>query len=348
MKRIIFLDYTSDINHNIVQEKAIGASEFIFYITLFKLAQLIKNREFICYNKTITNKTIDNILYKNINIFENDYTRENDIIIIQRLFPKLLTLKNILSNNIYLWQHDYDFNAIFKGTQNNNILESINFICNNKKIKFLFNSNFSKRYIISNLENYNIELDESRINILPNYLFEDYFHKQKNITKNKYQLVYASGWNKGINSIIDIFEYIISNDNNFKLFLMSPGYEYDKYKEYINFLKDKFKDNITILGPVNKLEYSKIIQESACVLAPPFPETFGCVFSESYYLGTPVIADVTSGAVSEIIGFNNIVDYRDLSKTYNKLLEIINKNNAITLNDKYIFNMNIWKIILKV
>jgi hypothetical protein len=348
MKRIIFIDYTSEYNHIQVKQNAIGASEFIFYTTLFKLSQLIKNRKFICYNKTINDITIDNILYKNIDFFEKDYTRENDIIIIQRLFPKITFLKNLLSNNIYLWQHDYDFNAIMRGTQNNDILECINYIGNNEKIKFIFNSNFSKRYIINDLKKYNIELNDIRSIILPNYIFEEYFYKQKDINKNKYQLVYASGWNKGIQTIINIFEFIISNDNNFKLILMSPGYEYNKYKEYIDFLKDNFKDNIIILGPVNKLEYSKIIQESSCVLAPPFPETFGCVFSESYYLGTSVIADVTSGAVSEIIGYNNITDYRDLSKTYNKLLEIINRNNIISLDDKYIFNMNIWKTILKI
>ena len=72
---------------------------------------------------------------------------------------------------------------------------------------------------------------------------------------------------------------------------------------------NKYSDNIIIHGPVNKEQYTKIIKESLVVLTTTFQETYGCVFAESYYLGTPVIADYRSGGVKEIIDNNYIVNF---------------------------------------
>jgi glycosyltransferase involved in cell wall biosynthesis len=345
MKNIIFIDFSCDLTHKSVINRPIGASEFMFYITLFNLSKIITNRRFICFNK-IENSTIDNIKYTNISEIETFPFRENDIVIIQRLLPNLDLLNKIISKNIYLTQHDYDFNCIFfqyqVGDNKNKILQYINEKTN---IKFIFNSEFSKKYIIDNLNRCNMKISENRMTIIPNYIFKEYFEKSDNVLKKEFQLVYASGWNKGIVHIIRIFDYIINQNNNFKLILMSPGYEYKNFEGFKNEIEEKYKNNITILGPINKKDYCKIIQESSCVFAPPFPETFGCVFSESYYLETPVIADIRSGAVVEIIGNENITDYSDLNKTYLKLLEIINRNKhtKTSLNEKYLFNENVWK-----
>ena len=125
MKRLIFIDFTCDLTHKSIVDRPIGASEFIFYATLGKLSKLITNRKFICFNKTNTNK-IDGIEYKNLSIIEEYDLRENDIIIIQRLLPNLDILLKLTSKNIYLTQHDYDFNAIFfqfqQGENSNKIL----------------------------------------------------------------------------------------------------------------------------------------------------------------------------------------------------------------------------------
>ena len=126
---------------------------------------------------------------------------------------------------------------------------------------------------------------------------------------------------------------------------MSPGYEYEKFKDYKTYLKEKYSKNIIILGPVNKKQYCKIIENSGCVIAPSFPETFGCVFAEAYFLGTPVICDIKSGAVKEIIGSENVVNYNDLHETYSKIISKINSNEKIELNAKFKFdyNFNKWK-----
>jgi glycosyltransferase involved in cell wall biosynthesis len=131
---------------------------------------------------------------------------------------------------------------------------------------------------------------------------------------------------------------------------MSPGYEYDNYKNSIDQLKNMFKNRILILGPKNKYEYSKIIKQSLCVLSPPFPETFGCVFSESYYLGTAVIADIQSGAVSEIIDNNNIINYNTPNIVLEKLKQLRenSENISVKIDPKFLIDdiLNKWISIL--
>jgi hypothetical protein len=72
------------------------------------------------------------------------------------------------------------------------------------------------------------------------------------------------------------------------------------------------------------------------------------VFEEAYFLGTPVICDIKSGAVKEIIGAENVVNYANLNETYNKIISRINANEKIELNEKFMFeyNFNLWKNIL--
>jgi glycosyltransferase involved in cell wall biosynthesis len=342
------MDFTCDLTHTSIIEKPIGASEFIFYTTIGKLSTSITNRQFICFNKT-TAIQIDNVAYKNISEIENYLFKKNDIVIIQRLFPNLDILSKITCKHIYLTQHDYDFYAILNAFQSDeNKPKILEYVYKNKNIKFILNSEFSKKYIKDNFQQLRLPIEENRIHIIPNFIFEDFFQKTNHITKKKYQLVYASGWNKGIQHIIRLFDYILTQNNQFTLVLMSPGYEYQKYENLKMWIEETYKNNVIILGPTPKKDYCKVIQESSCVFAPPFPETFGCVFSESYYLGTAVIADQRSGAVVEIIGKENISDYNDLDKTYKKLLEILERNENIQLHNKYIFNIHTWKKILQI
>lgn len=348
MNKIIFIDFTCDLTHKSVIQRPIGASEFNFYTTINKLSSFYIDKEFFCFNKG-TSINIDNVNYKNISEIDSFSFNEDDIIIIQRLFPDLNVLLKLKSKNIYLTQQDYDFNAILTQFQvGDNKKMILSYIYQNKNIKFILNSEFSKSYMKENFNRYNINFEEDRIHIIPNFIFEDFFKKSDNINKNPYQLVYASGWNKGIQHILRIFDYIMKKNNKFKLILMSPGYEYNNYLNLVEHIKENYANNITILGPTNKDEYCKIIQESYCVFAPPFQETFGCVFSEAYYLGTAVIADIRSGAVVEIIGNENITNYEDLDKTYEKLLEILNKSEKIELNNPYIFDITSWKKTIKI
>jgi glycosyltransferase involved in cell wall biosynthesis len=351
MKRIIMIDFTTNITYEDIGYKPIGGSEFQFYNLAFNISTF---ENIICYNKIEKEHNCGNILYKNLTELYNDKFTSNDIIIIQRLFPEMNIIQLFENCIIYIWIHDYDFNAVFfqfqKIENNDDKVRILNLININNNINFVFNSEFTKKFFNIHFSLNKMIVDETRQNIIYNILYEKYICKKgtkdnKNTNKN---LVYASGWNKGVQKIIEIFEYILTQDSSFKLILMSPGYEYNKYKMYELYLKNKYPNNIIIYGPVNKTLYCELIQNSGCVLAPSFPETFGCVFSEAYYLGTPVICDVKSGAVKEIIGKDNVVNYKNFNEVYNKIITKIESNEKIELDEKFMLNYNltIWKKLL--
>ncbi len=347
MGRIVFIDFTCNLTYNDIADKPIGGSEYQFYNLIFNIAKYTK---IICYNKISNNCESNNIEYKNYDNLSNNSINSNDIIVIQRLFPDIEMLNIFKKNKIYIWLHDYDFKSVFFQFQKNKNHEDncalLEYIANNN-IHFIFNSEFTKKYFNVNFSLNKMNINDDRQNIIYNILYTNIFCKNNYAIEEK-TLVYASAWNKGIKQIVEIFEYILLKDSSFKLILMSPGYEYENYKHYVVYLKNKFKNNIIIYGPLKKNMYFEILQKSSCVLAPSFPETFGCVFSESYFAGTPVICDIKSGAVKEIIGLKNVVNYNNKNDVYKKIIERITSNEKIELDKKFLLdcNLTMWKNLL--
>ena len=270
----------------------------------------------------------------------------------------------IKNNKIYLWIHDlieknvflFNYDNIERNTYNDDELFKNNILNNfykNKNINYIFVSKFINDKFINYFKKYNFDIENNRLHIIYNILYDDEFInvKNQNIITNKNYITYASAWQKGIERIIKLFDYINNIDKDLKLVLLSPGYDWKKFKKYSEELKIKYSDNIIIHGPVNKQEYSKIIKESLVILSTTFQETFGCVFAESYYLGTPVIADYKSGAVKEIIDNNYIVNYDNLKEVYDKILFIKNNrdNLNVLLDKKFMldYNLNLWIKLLE-
>ena len=131
---------------------------------------------------------------------------------------------------------------------------------------------------------------------------------------------------------------------------MEHGYESNRECE--NEMKQKFGNNVEILGPQNKEKYAEIIKSALCVLISSFPETFGCVFTESYYLGTPVFADYRSGAVAEHLDKQFVLDYDNPEEVFNKLEWLRNERRFldIKLDSKFLLDYNIekWKKLLEI
>jgi hypothetical protein len=374
-ENIIFIDVTSNYTYNDIINIAIGASEHQFYNLIYNLSKI---HCITCFNSILYDIQIDNIYYSNIENIYKSHDKFNDCpIIIQRVFPFNDKFKNIIhnsqnikqNNKIYLWIHDLASPMIFLNNDNNLIHyyisnndknkyknEVLNYYFENKNINFVFNSEFCKDEFNNYMQKYDIYIEEYRISVIYNILYEDEFRAIKNTTypKNINNIVYASAWQKGIEKIIEIFNYIIKIDNSITLTLLSPGYDLDKYIDYQTHLINIYPNNIIILGKLNKSDYARVIKSSLCVLSSTFKETFGCVFSESYYLGTPVIADFRSGAVKEIIDKNYIVNYDNPYEIYIKIKElqennIDNMKNNIIVNEKFLLhnNLNKWLKICK-
>jgi glycosyltransferase involved in cell wall biosynthesis len=355
MNKLIIIDPTSNHDHNSIKNRAIGASEYQLYNLIKNLSEYYN---ITCYNYK-SNCIIDNITYKSWKVdLINDTIEIDTIIIIQRMLPNqnYEIYNKIKNNKIFLWIHDLTEKSVMlfdyknKDFYNNEELYKNDILTNfyeNKNINYIFVSNFALTHFTNYFKKYNINIEEGRLNIIYNILYEDEYINVKNqiIEVNKNYITYASAWQKGITHIISIFDYIRTIDNTIKLNLLSPGYDWDNFKNYAKELKDQYGDDIIIHGPVNKDQYCKIIKESLCVLTTTFAETFGCVFAESYYLGTPVIADYRSGAVKEIIDNDYIVNFDNKQETVDKILYIKNNIYNVKLNDNFMLEYNIHKWI---
>jgi glycosyltransferase involved in cell wall biosynthesis len=357
-KTLIFLDPTSTETHKKILNCAIGASEYQLYSLIKKLSYNFNIR---CYNGIQEKVILDNITYDSLHInFINEEINSSDIVIVQRFLPDIFKeiYRKIKNNKIIIWNHDLVDNGNFiwcHDDNNKNLCKNKNYFKNNilkeyfenKNISYVFVSETVKNDFIIFMNSYCYNFENHRLNVIYNILYDEELIEIKNtqIDVNDNYITYASAWQKGIEHVIKVFDEVIKKDNNIKLNLLSPGYDWNNWKNYIDEIKFKYGDKIIIHGPCNKNKYAKIIKESLCVLATTFKETFGCVFAESYYLGTPVVADYRSGAVKEIIDNNYVVNFDDKQKTVEKILYIKQnrKNIKIELSNNFLLEFNLIK-----
>jgi glycosyltransferase involved in cell wall biosynthesis len=347
--RIIFVDNVDipNLNHKDIKNRAIGASEYQFYNLIGEFSKL--KLDIICYNKITDNKEIDGVTYKNIQTMKNDIFRISDKIIVQRVC-QLIPLSVFETNEIFVWFHDKPDDFIIElSTSTVSCNESLFNLYKCKNIKFIFNSESTKDTYLRFFSERGIQFEPSRFEVIYNILYEDDFieFKNKDFEIDKNVIVFGSAWMKGIDVIIQVFNYIFHRNDKIKLFVLTPGYDYHLWQEYKIYIENAFQDRIKIFGPLDKKSYCEIIRTSLCVLSPVAFETFGCIFAESYYLGTPVIADIRTGAVKEIIDNDYIVDYSIPENVLQKILFLQNniENIKVKLDEKFLLeeNMLLWK-----
>lgn len=357
MRSLIFLSVANDFHHLLVKSKPIGGSEFQFYTLIDKLKE---KYNITCYNQTKSSCIIEGVHYKNYKEdLPNDILDKDTCIIVARCMPDFqsLSYNKIKNNRIYLWWQDHVCTDSFisrcpylgdypepQKTIYLNMNSKVPFrrdilseFVRNKNIHNVFNSEFTQKENLSFLREFDIVLDHSNQHIIYNAVFPDSLIKPDPILLNVNQLVYASAWTKGIRYIVSLFKYICENDPDFKLVLMSPGYEWENMKSSIPILQQMFGERITILGPTDKKEYAEIISSSLCTFTGRFYETFGCVFAESYYLGTPVIADIYTGAVKEFIDPAHIVNFDKPEEVFRLLNELRMKRLDMNISLKPVF-----------
>jgi len=367
--RIICIDnsagFKNVLTHKDSEKIALGASEHQLFYLLKNIGQY---KEVHVFKPTIKQSIkIENIYYKNFNEFNNYELYENDIIIIQRFICENPNFINKLkTNKVFMWVHDMtDFNIfisdgscfqyynanpqVFKGYLTEAIIK-------NDNINFVFPSNFGKNRFTEFLNRYQLSISSRRLHIIYNILYQEDFtpstnsntntNTNKSVDLNK--IVFASSWFKNIACIIKLFEHIHMRNKDYVLVFMEHGY--DTNKKYENIMREKFGKNVEILGPQNKEKYAEIIKSCLCLLVSTYPETFGCVFTESYYLGTPVIADYRSGAVADHLDKDFVMNYDDPESVYMKL-EWLRKERMtlnVQLDEKFMFKPNFekWKKLL--
>lgn len=343
--RVIFIDKTSiiNLNHRDIKNRAIGASEYQYYNLIGEFSKL--NLEIICYNTIHNAEIIDNVHYKNINNLATDTFLQSDKIIIQRYCN---LARQFIQNKVFIWFHDYVCPSVLT-FPNSTCKDSLDCMFQRKNIHFIFNSESCKHIYFQYFLQHGIVFEENRCKIIYNILYEDDFKEFKD-TKyevDKNTLVFGSAWCKGIHKIIELFRSLVKLNAELKLILLSPGYDYSAWQDYRIQIETEFKEKVIILGPLDKKKYCEVLKTALCVLSTAWFETFGCIFAESYYLGTPVIASYQSGAVKEIIDNRFIVDYNSPDIVLERIKELQQNRETtnIQLDNKFLVeeNMFLWK-----
>jgi len=312
----LYLIYNNNLDHYKVLEKGYGASEFQFYILAKKLSVYF---DITIFNQSGINK-LDNIQYRPYSDLMNNINIDtNAKIIVMRDFK---IIENIItfypSNNIIIWSHDHMCND--NHLINTNSLK----IINEHNIKVVSVSNFHK----NNLNNY-----VNNITTIYNNLYSDIYIKQHNII-NKDNIIFASAWAKGLGTIISLFDRLHQNHPHFKLLLLRPNY---------NTCSPPVRSYIQLLDTIDdKKEYCSIIQSSLCTLTTEFPETFGCVFAESYYLNTPVIATNNINGLHEFINNDHICNLHDYDSFERLVLQFYTNRPFVELSSQFIDNLQPW------
>lgn len=330
---ILALDSLGFHNHSLILNRAIGAAEYQFYSLLKQLSK--EEYPIVCYNNNKLYEQnpllLDNIIY--------GYLQQNTIADLLSIYPKstILVQRNIPNpdifkkypNKVIYWLHglygDFDY------------LDYDN-------VSIVVPSLFAKEYLI---KKYNLNKHQDKIYTIYNIIYPDEFDVTSNIQPNLNKLVFASAWHKGIEQVLALFAYCLEQDPNLELDIMHPGYGLKNYHSTINNIQNKFGNKVTILGPANKLVYSRIIRSALAVVMPAFAETFGCVAAESLYLGTPVIYSSQSAAVKEIVDSHWATNYNSLCDFYAKvsLLQHTRLQQKFQLEDKFLIQPNLQKWI---
>jgi len=320
MKNVYFI-INNHGNHKTIINSGSGASEFLFYVTAYKLSEFFN---VTIFNRDNDEKRIDNVQY----LFLPDNSNPNiedikdSIVIVQRFFGTIIDLHKINPSNRYiLWSHDYLQNS-FTNLSNNLSAYEINKYFSENNINIVSVSNFHKKNI-ANL------MKDIRIIPIYNALFDEYY-PNLDIEYNKNHIIFASNWGKGIDKILRIGEEYYKRNKAFKLLMLKPV-----YCDWVpDFNKYPFIDCIGNIK--NKEEYCKLLKSCLCVFSTSYTETFGCVFAEALHLGVPVICDtsVESGS-HEIIQEDHCCNFNNPMEVITKIEELRKNRPSVKLNDMF-------------
>lgn len=195
------------------------------------------------------------------------------------------------SARIFLWLH------CFPGKSKRNIGE----ICTETESRIICVSETQKRFVKKLCQD---EILEEKINVIYNPIDDSLSPNE--IPHNPDKLLFLSSPHKGLDEVIENFNYVSKEIPSLELYIANPG--------YINCKMSINNPQIKYLGSLTHPQVIEHLRNSLCLFYPQnsFAETFGLVYAEANAVGTPVLA-YPIGAAEEIIG-----DKRQILDPYNR------------------------------
>lgn len=138
--------------------------------------------------------------------------------------------------------------------------------------------------------------------------------RRKTASLDPDQLAFLSSPHKGLDEVIERFEYVKAQRRSVRLVICDPGYQRLTARPRVA--------GVQSLGELPHSLAMDMLRRSFCLFYPQtgFAETFGLVFAEANAVGTPVLAHEGLGSVNEIVADRRqLVDARDPAAVMSRL-----------------------------
>jgi glycosyltransferase involved in cell wall biosynthesis len=326
MTNIIVIDQNSSLDQIAVENRPLGATEYQLY-KLIESLSLNTNYQIVCFNKKSTPQYIGNIYYKPLKLITDpvQHTQQGVVLYTQPI-PVDIVLKYSQYTKIW-WRHNLCSNTEIE--RHKKLIDETDYFV------------FPSRYALSQFtEVYNV--NPNKTIVIPNILYEKEFIDTKltTITKNTTHIVYGSAWSKGVETVVDVITAY--NEHNIStpivLQLMHPGYGIQKYNHQLEYIHHKLPHHSVVLGKLSKPLYAQHIKKALATIAPDFKETFGCVFAESLYLGTPVIYHNNNEALKQLVGPVGMCDYYSIGSVIDTINSFRQNPRTCELSKEYLYD----------
>ena len=322
-KTMYKLDKNVNVNYLINSDIALRVDSYkknlihFHFITLFKELYndyLKKGKIFKLFSDTFNSLKI--IKLKKKLMIDYLKTCDSDLIISTRIEITEILNKNYKGKaKLISWEHSHHHND---QKYINRVIKSLDnidyFMPVSKKL-----TDFYKNKIKSNTQ------------VIYGPLCVDYIpEKEAKKTKKNIVAIGRLSKEKGFLDLIDVFNIIISKDNECRLHIIGDGFEKNNIENKINELN--LNNYVTLYGYKDKSFIREKLNDMSLYLLTSYEESFGLVILEASSFGIPVIAFDSAEGATEIIN-NDIDGYlisnRDKNLMAEKSIELLNNKKKL-------------------
>ncbi|REL33981.1 glycosyltransferase family 4 protein [Thalassotalea euphylliae] len=225
------------------------------------------------------------------NCYPDMHFEQVDTLVVLRDAEKLYQLSLLYPKaKLFLWCHD----LLYLGSDRAEKL--VNALCDfTQQVTIVAVSEFHRQQIESTL---------AQAGLTQHSIIRIYNPLSPNIRKDRAKKTINGKWvffsspHKGLENALDAFEYIRKKRPHVRLYIANPGYQN---------VNTELPEGVINLGKLSPAEVYSHVQTAELVFYPNFvyPETFGIVFIEANYLGTPVLTHPI-GAACEVLSQQNL------------------------------------------
>jgi glycosyltransferase involved in cell wall biosynthesis len=216
-------------------------------------------------------------------------------LVVLRDVAKLYELSRSYPNaNLFLWCHD----LLYLGSDRaNKLIAGLRLFEN--PITIVAVSDYHNQQIVETLEAHSLQAHKVHRIYNPLSPILVSFRNETETKKQKNKLVFFSSPHKGLENALSAFRYLKKKDPSLTLYLANPGYQEGEHK---------YVEGVCNLGKLSPTKVYEHVQSAELVFYPNFvyPETFGIVFIEANFLGTPVLTHPI-GSAKEVLNKHNIL-----------------------------------------